>query len=571
MALRELNLIVDKDSGRLVESFTSTLQAQPQKFVLGDLVPVSVRVVTEDPASTWKEVDLTGQSVRIGVGTPAGSPSSGTFTLTYGGDTTSELAYNASASAVQTALNALSSISSAGDVSVTKSTKGAYRITFDSVGARTAFTSDVSELYPTSGAEVTEAIAGDASTREVVVIKIETQPAAYATLSTSLASAAATVATVRGGASGVSEIQTFELDPVPYAGTYTITIDGEETVAIAYDAAPATIKSAIEGLTSIGAGKVTVSGSFPAFTVEFDATLTDVAEMTVDVTGLTVPVGRKGSIDCNTTGMVELLDGAARASATLEIELYDSGAGTAFTVAQAACSVFDDLIGNSPTSSTPGPSYPTTDAVIRYDSAITGLTGGTASDLDGIATVDEAVGRVQAVVIPNATYLYKLTAGTTAESSPTTIRPDDYAASTNEKVWALLGINAGLVKSTALQASTGLRLTGGVYEPGSTYMNISATPTSFRAVTLADAAGQIAVGSSSTSAPASAPAAVGLFHTDTDDKVIYVSVGTASAADWIPFATTLGHPIGWNATQSKFQKLTISGAAGSEILSISDL
>jgi hypothetical protein len=33
---------------------------------------------------------------------------------------------------------------------------------------------------------------------------------------------------------------------------------------------------------------------------------------------------------------------------------------------------------------------------------------------------------------------YKLTAGTTAESSPNVIRPDDYAGTTNEKIWVLM-------------------------------------------------------------------------------------------------------------------------------------
>jgi hypothetical protein len=40
---------------------------------------------------------------------------------------------------------------------------------------------------------------------------------------------------------------------------------------------------------------------------------------------------------------------------------------------------------------------------------------------------------------------YKLTAGTTAESSPDVIRPNDYAGTTNEKVWLLVhhSINGG--------------------------------------------------------------------------------------------------------------------------------
>jgi hypothetical protein len=61
--------------------------------------------------------------------TITGSPTGGTFTLTYAGQTTAAIAYNAAASAVQSALVALSNIAS-GDVAVTGSSGGPYTVTF---------------------------------------------------------------------------------------------------------------------------------------------------------------------------------------------------------------------------------------------------------------------------------------------------------------------------------------------------------------------------------------------------------------------------------------------------------
>src|SRR5438874_2008010 len=55
--------------------------------------------------------------------TIAGSPTGGTFTLTFGANTTSAIAYNAAASAVQTALQALASIGT-GNALVTGSAGG---------------------------------------------------------------------------------------------------------------------------------------------------------------------------------------------------------------------------------------------------------------------------------------------------------------------------------------------------------------------------------------------------------------------------------------------------------------
>jgi hypothetical protein len=63
-----------------------------------------------------------------------GAPTGGTFTLTFGGQTTSALAYNATAAQVQAALVALSSIG-AGNVTVTGAAGGPYTVTFVGVFA----------------------------------------------------------------------------------------------------------------------------------------------------------------------------------------------------------------------------------------------------------------------------------------------------------------------------------------------------------------------------------------------------------------------------------------------------
>jgi hypothetical protein len=66
---------------------------------------------------------------------------------------------------------------------------------------------------------------------------------------------------------------------------------------------------------------------------------------------------------------------------------------------------------------------------------ITVLTGGTGTALDSIATEDLTPPYLVAVVITGTLRFYRLTAGTDAEALPGTIRPDDYAPSTNEKIW----------------------------------------------------------------------------------------------------------------------------------------
>src|SRR5437588_3596940 len=96
---------------------------------------------------------------------------------------------------------------------------------------------------------------------------------------------------------------------------------------------------------------------------------------------------------------------------------------------------------------------------------------GGAGRIDGIATLNLSAGGAASggifatAIINSQAHIYRLRTGTDAENSPAIIRPDDYAASTNEKVWELEGAvlqNVNVVgtltlaadPSSALQAAT---------------------------------------------------------------------------------------------------------------------
>lgn len=76
-------------------------------------------------------------------------------------------------------------------------------------------------------------------------------------------------------------------------------------------------------------------------------------------------------------------------------------------------------------------------AFVQNQSAITGLAGGAATDLDSLVTLGVAVGPLVAVTVGRFIDHYRLKSGTVAEDLPTIVRPDDYATTTNEKYWQL--------------------------------------------------------------------------------------------------------------------------------------
>lgn len=92
-------------------------------------VRATVLGVTGNPLMRWYNAKLGLHVDEVQTVTITGTPTGGTFTLTFDGDTTTAIAYNAIASAVETALEALDGIG-AGNVNVTGSTGGPYTVTF---------------------------------------------------------------------------------------------------------------------------------------------------------------------------------------------------------------------------------------------------------------------------------------------------------------------------------------------------------------------------------------------------------------------------------------------------------
>ena len=87
------------------------------------------------------------------------------------------------------------------------------------------------------------------------------------------------------GSFPVNEVQTLSFDLTPDSGSFTITFGGFTTAAIAFGASAAAVESALEALTSIGVGNVSVSGTIDditGLTIIFQGSLggTDQTEVT---------------------------------------------------------------------------------------------------------------------------------------------------------------------------------------------------------------------------------------------------------------------------------------------------
>ena len=89
-----------------------------------------------------------------------------------------------------------------------------------------------------------------------------------------------TIATTVPGTAIANEKQTISFSTT--GGTFTLTYSGQTTTAIAFNATAADVDAALEALSNIGAGDVSVTGTAGAYTVEFTGALalTNVPELT---------------------------------------------------------------------------------------------------------------------------------------------------------------------------------------------------------------------------------------------------------------------------------------------------
>jgi hypothetical protein len=222
------DLFIDLTNRRLAVSETNSAPAGQIQFTKGDNGAFNLYFL-EATGIINRPFEVVSQpgTVKFGIGSRTASPESGTYTLTFDGDTTSAIEAAATAGAIETALNGLAAISSAGGVSVTGELSDHFTVRFNDNGAQPSITADVSQLIPDTVAVIDQRVAGSASVKEIQEIQLRLTPAVYqdswADLSTTVT---ATVATTVTGSSTVNEAQRLSFSQEPFAGNYRLTMPG---------------------------------------------------------------------------------------------------------------------------------------------------------------------------------------------------------------------------------------------------------------------------------------------------------------------------------------------------------
>lgn len=421
MANPYLILWFDPTLNRLYTGWNQNTPAAQPILKQGDNVGVELHWVRGGNANyPMQEITFPpAANLTLAVGRLDAEPTSGIYTLSYGGDTTAlDIAFDATAAELETALNDLASITAEGGVIVNK-TGSVFRIVWNnpSVTANT-LTADVNNLSPTTNSQVVVAREGSATDRQILLFSLRQAPIAACTSFTPTTAPALTVTNIFPSTWRVS------IEPSPRTGTFTITqhIGAATTQSdpLPSSASAAAVESILDGLT---AGYYVVKSGEFSWDITVPPTVTNIT-----ATSALVPYSSMyGVLSMNTAEVEEFLAGNDTGIATLEVEADISG--EIQTLIQTNVTVINDLISTSIFNLVQLPDVMPVDSVVRYDTAQALTTG---EQLQARTNIGAAASTEIAALVAEDVLL----------SGRITVIEGDYATET--------GLTAGLATKAAL-------------------------------------------------------------------------------------------------------------------------
>ena len=342
-----IKLFIDPRTGDAFGNFAGTTSLTNPVFTLGDTATVELYLVESTGLNTYPRQEIgfpTSPGIRVAVGAIDESPLAGTWTLSYGGDTTTALAFNATPAVVQAALNLLASITAAGGVTVAKIGDN-YNIVFNANGARTELTTNGAALIPLSAATVASLQTGDANKPAIYLVHLQRTVAGLATSFSPTAASTITVESLTAW-DGTKATYRASISPDPKGGSFSLSFDAQtgtdvSTAAISVGASALDVQNALS-LGALADGKVSVT-QVGAYAYDITVkTQPATAGLTADAAGLLSFSGYKGELNLNTAEAISLLDGAPFVQTTLEVEITSNS--KTLTVLQIQCTLQNAVI-----------------------------------------------------------------------------------------------------------------------------------------------------------------------------------------------------------------------------------
>lgn len=314
-------LYIDLSRNALVVSPVNTARCLAPGLTVGDTVPLTLAFLLRNPqplntgTPIYLYQDFSAQGVTFNLGTIQSPPTDGTFTLTWGGDTTAQLPFNLSAYDLSVALNALPGVIVAGGVTISGNVNGPFKIRFITNGARATITSVANALFPPSIVTIAPSQTGTATNPSCQVLSFNQNPIVALNAWTPQAAAAVTVTSL-----STTVIQRVSIPAGTYGGSFTLTYNGATSIAIPFNAQLDLVASALNALAGITGATVVPGQNYWDITIPGGT-----HALTGTATGLIIPLTLTGSLVLTAQNAEDLLAGQQSAAIPFNIQTTAGG------------------------------------------------------------------------------------------------------------------------------------------------------------------------------------------------------------------------------------------------------
>lgn len=364
-----LTLWIDSATSRLLSGWQSVSSATAPILKQGDSIGVEVHWVSNYQGGSMSEVAFPPSvAMTLAIGNIDEAPTAGTFKLAYGANTTAEIAYSATALQVQTALNALASITADGGVTVTKIST-TYRVVWNVAMIPSSTLSVASnELFPSSSIGVNNAKTGTVSVKQTYQIHIKQAPVANITSFVDQSPSEATISVIHTrGFVGDSAVWRVSIKPEPRDGTFLLLFSAagiaKVSNPISIDSSSADMVATLSNVYDAGWACIKTG----KYSWDISTSDTAVTNFEINDNGLISFNSKYGVLNLNTAEVEDLLAGATSASTYMELELASDG--TRQTLFQSQVTILNDLIDNDSYTTVAWGELMPADSVVRYDTS----------------------------------------------------------------------------------------------------------------------------------------------------------------------------------------------------------
>lgn len=340
MAITTQKLWMAPQSNRLLSGPNSFTPANTPQFYQGNTARLELHLVSGAGIGNVP-YDLpfpAGAAVQVAVGQVNTYPTGGAWALVVSGNETDAVNYNATPAQLQSALNALSAVSTAGGVAVSKLGDG-YTITWNTYGAKPDIEVGSDTLTPASYEAISLVQAGNSTTKQVVYVELRQNPIALGVDWTPLGNPALEIEQVTAW-NGSTNTWRYNITPAPKAGSYILTVTHGAVVSnftLAYNAGASAISSA---LAAVFPG----TKAYQTGESQYDVVFTSNVTLTDNANGLIGYNGYIGNLNFATAEVHQFLGGLEQRLATMEVTC--SVDGIVQTLLQITCVVYADVVSS---------------------------------------------------------------------------------------------------------------------------------------------------------------------------------------------------------------------------------